>query len=83
MITNSIEENFGYCIAESIVYNTYPIAFNGLSHSEILENDNKFLWNDVDEIIPKMENLINENIDITSYAKKYENAIQKMIEYIK
>lgn len=36
MVTHSIEENYGYCIAEAIHYNVPVIAREGLSHEEML-----------------------------------------------
>lgn len=36
MLTNSIEENFGYCVAEALAYGVAPVAFNGLSHPELV-----------------------------------------------
>ena len=34
MLTTSIDETFGYCIAESMLYNTVPLMRNGLSHTD-------------------------------------------------
>lgn len=36
MVTHSIEENYGYCIAEAIVYDCVPVVRKGLSHTELV-----------------------------------------------
>jgi hypothetical protein len=39
MVTHSIEENYGYCIAESLIYGCAPLMRKGLSHSEFTDTD--------------------------------------------
>lgn len=58
MLTNSIEENFGYCIAEAMLYNTYPLAPRGLSHTELCHNNDMMLYDDLDEVVEKAEALM-------------------------
>lgn len=36
MVTHSIEENYGYCIAEAIHYGVIPLMRRGLSHDEFV-----------------------------------------------
>ena len=36
MVSHSIEENYGYCIAEAIHYGCIPILTKGLSHDELV-----------------------------------------------
>ena len=36
MVTLSTEENFGYCVAESLMYGAVPLMTPGLSHAEFL-----------------------------------------------
>lgn len=36
MVTHSIEENYGYCIAEALLHNCHVVARQGLSHDEFL-----------------------------------------------
>jgi glycosyltransferase involved in cell wall biosynthesis len=81
MLSNSIEENFGYCIAEALVYNTYPMLRNALSHPELVEDDPRLLFNDEDEIVSKIERLMGSTFDVTKYATKYINTpMEKMLE---
>jgi len=58
MLTNSIEENFGYCIVESALYGTYPLMKRGLSHTELAQGIDAFLFDDEDEVVEKMEYLL-------------------------
>lgn len=41
MVTHSIEENYGYCIAEAIHYGVIPIMRQGLSHNEFVRGKGK------------------------------------------
>lgn len=82
MLTNSIEENFGYCIAEALVYNTYPLAPVGLSHTELLQNNNNLLFSDMDEIIEKAEYLLSIDTDYSTYVNTYYNSIDNMLKQI-
>ena len=88
MLSNSIEENFGYCIAEAMVYNTYPLLKNELSHPELVEHDPRLLFNDEDEIVDKIVSLMSARFDVTKYSDKYMtdkscNPIIKMLREMK
>jgi glycosyltransferase involved in cell wall biosynthesis len=81
MLSNSIEENFGYCIAEALVYDTYPLLKNNLSHPELVENDSRLLFDDEDEIVEKAEALMASDFKVHQYAQKYfYNPIDMMIK---
>ena len=70
MLTNSIEENFGYCIVEALYYNTYPLAPRGLSHDELLK-DLSFIFRNIDEIVPRIEELMKMTFSTTSDVDKF------------
>jgi glycosyltransferase involved in cell wall biosynthesis len=53
MLSNSIEENFGYCIVEAIMFNVAPVLTRGLSHNEIVQNFDAFLFDTNDEAVEK------------------------------
>lgn len=59
MLSNSIEENFGYCVAEALVYGVAPVVFNGLSHPELVyytePKPPSFLWNTPTELLAVLE----------------------------
>lgn len=48
MVTHSIEENYGFCIAEAINYGCYPLMRWGRSHNEFVPKDGsgKYLFTD-------------------------------------
>lgn len=80
MLSNSIEENFGFCIAEALVYNTYPLLKRGLSHSELVDNHSYLLFDNEDEIIEKVDWLLNQQatFDVSSYAEPYFDSLNRM-----
>jgi len=80
LTTNTVEETFGYCVAEAVNYNTLPICPNKLSHPELLEFDKDLLYNDIDDIIPMIEHLMFKAKNIQFYNDKYYNVINKMIK---
>lgn len=83
MLTNSIEENFGYCVMEACVYNTYPLCPNACSHPELLGFDSRLLYNNEDEIMDKIDFLLKCQTDITIYAHHYYNSVKRMIDIMK
>lgn len=44
MVSHSIEENYGYCIAEALLYGVVPLLRRGLSHDEFVEDDLRLLF---------------------------------------
>lgn len=54
MISNSIEENFGYCIAEAIMFDVAPVLTRGLSHVELVQGFKQFLFATNDEAVSKV-----------------------------
>lgn len=83
MLTNTIEENFGYCVVETCIYGTQPLCPNKFSHPELLNNNKFFLFNSEDEIIPKIEMLMNIQYDVKNMMKKYIYAVKNMCKVIK
>jgi glycosyltransferase involved in cell wall biosynthesis len=78
MLSNSIEENFGYCIMEACIYNTYPLVRNAYSHPELLEGNKALLFDDEDEIVEKIELLLQRDMPIDVYADKYYDSVESM-----
>lgn len=77
MTGNSMEENFGYCILESLVFNTIPVIENKFSHPELLEYDDNLLFNNKAEQILKIKsNMSINDSDVNHYAKKYEKSLE-------
>jgi glycosyltransferase involved in cell wall biosynthesis len=57
MLSNTIEENFGYVVAEACHYGCYPIVQNAFSHPELVMDDS-LMFDDEDEIIGKIETVL-------------------------
>jgi len=57
MTSNSIEENYGYCILEAMIFNTIPVLSNGYSHPEFVGGS--LLFDNIEEQVKIIENLIN------------------------
>jgi UDP-N-acetylglucosamine 2-epimerase len=83
MLTNSIEENFGYSLIEACLYDTIPVAKNKYSHPELLQNNSRLLFNCEDEILEKIEWLMVNKIETSHYAKKYFTAMDNILKHMK
>jgi glycosyltransferase involved in cell wall biosynthesis len=91
MLTNSIEENFGYCIVEAMLYNTAPVAPFGLSHTELLKNNYNLLYNDIDGAVKRIEALMFRDMsielcpirDLRPWAAKYFNVAKEIVDLTK
>ncbi|MFH1462063.1 MAG: glycosyltransferase [bacterium] len=81
-VSTTIEENFGYCLLEAIIFGCAPIVPNDFAHLEILENDKKFLYNNQREALEKISKMLDEPISCKKYAKKYDLSLGKMLKHI-
>jgi len=79
MTGNSIEENFGYCILEALMFNTIPIIPNDYSHPELLEQNMNCLFNTIEEQIEQIERAMNYPFHVYSYVEKYKKSFNKII----
>lgn len=79
MLTNSIEENFGYCIIEAMIYGTYPLAPRGLSHSELLQDNKFFLYDDLDEVESKIDILIDLCYNMSEMVEPHYHALNRIV----
>lgn len=81
MMSNSPEENFGICIYEAMVYNTIPLLRNCCSHSELVGGFKEFLYDDLDQVVDKVEYLL-ETKD-NAYARHFEGRVNWYNDSIK
>jgi glycosyltransferase involved in cell wall biosynthesis len=87
MTSNSIEENFGYCILEALIFQTIPVLPKGFSHDELVGKN--FLFNDLNQQIDIIEkNIIDYDIVTNSYpgtfsVNQYELALRKIVALLK
>lgn len=56
MVSHSIEENYGYCIAEALIYGCIPVLRKGLSHKEHVSSS--LLFSDMGEALAICERVI-------------------------
>lgn len=84
MLTNTIEENFGYCIVEACHYGCYPILKNAYSHPELVQWDTELLFDTEDEIIPKVERILKGDCcsDVHRYAEHYFYSMEQILRQL-
>ncbi len=81
MLTNSIEENFGYCIVEACLFDCAPLAKNAYSHPELLNSNPRLLFDDEDEILDKAQALLYTRVpSVYSMGADYFSSMQRIIE---
>jgi glycosyltransferase involved in cell wall biosynthesis len=95
VVSTTIEENFGYCLAESLALGTIPIMPNNYSHPEILDGKEEFLYNTFDELVNKIVKIMdywdNKKIEhfetmkpeLRDMVKPYQHTVYKWYEIIK
>jgi len=83
MISTTSEENFGYCAVEALAVGTKVLLPNSFSHPEIVEENNMFLYNNYDEIEPKLTKLLSTkivNYELSKMVEPYEGVVRKWLE---
>jgi len=76
MLSNSIEENFGYCLVEACLHGTIPIVPNDFSHPEILGGHKFCLFDSEDEIVAKVETILADKTPIPPHASTLMNSLR-------
>jgi len=71
IISTTIEENFGYCIVEGMSLGCIPIVPNDFSYPEILEKDDRFLYNSYEEACDKI---------MSNWDKFDQNDVKKLVK---
>lgn len=79
MTGNSIEENFGYCILEAVIFDTIPVIPNNYSHPELVP-DERCLFDSIDDQVAKIMYALQNPFYVKQYAKQYENSLSKIID---
>jgi len=83
VISTTAEENFGYCIVEALALGTQVLAPNAFSYSEILEEDNRMLYNNYDELMEKIIKTSQRSIptkELKILVEPYEQVVNKWLE---
>ena len=84
MTSNSIEENFGYCILEAMIFETIPVLLNGLSHTSFVEPN--LLFNNLEEQIEIIEKYMTKPFylkQLVLNASHYEDCLSKIVSLLK
>jgi len=83
-LTNSIEENFGYCVIEACLYGAVPLAPRTCSHPELLGNNDLLLFSNEDEILSKAEYILNTTlpVPVEQYAKRYYSSMDSIFHFL-
>lgn len=74
MVSHSPEENFGYCIAEAMLYNCQPLLLKCASHPCMvspLEDSSRYLFDDQVEALAKLELLMASPKETTNAATRF------------
>lgn len=79
-VSTTIEENFGYCLLESMTLGCTPVVPNKYSHPEILEFDKRFLYNDKKEAIKMISSFLDNPISVLKLAEKYNDSLSRIID---
>jgi glycosyltransferase involved in cell wall biosynthesis len=79
MISNSIEENFGYCVLEAMAVNTIPIVPNAYSYPELI-SDPRCLFNSLGEQLLLVKGAIEKPFDVWGYVMKYDDSLKAILK---
>jgi len=79
-VSTSIEEMFGYCVAEAVTLACHPVVYNIASHPELLENDERYLANNIEDMRDKVLEAIDNPDPSPRYMMKYDTSIAHMIQ---
>jgi len=82
MTGNTIEENFGYCVLESLIANTIPVVPNNYSHPELVCSDSRCLFNSMDEQIEKIETAMANPFPVTHYADRFQGSLDLIVDLV-
>jgi len=80
---NTVQETFGICVIEALVYNAAAVCPNCLSHPEIVPEG--MLFDTKEQQIKAIENYMENPVDCKPYVDKYEQSVvlTKMINEMK
>lgn len=83
MVSHSIEENYGYCIAEALHYRCTPVLRAGLSHDEFLASRTDLLFGNKDEAFNICANIMQTPYDTSTLPKLDCSGLDKIIKNMK
>lgn len=83
MVSTTYEENFGYCLVEALASGTVPLIKNDFSHVEIVEGNEKMLYNTLEDLCKRLIDIpeIDRGV-LFSLVETYDLVIEHWIEKI-
>ena len=88
LLSNTVEENFGYCVMEACIYGCCPIVRRAYSHPELLEHNENLLFDTEDEIPEKVLTVLNAQFPqkkeswVKHYAERYYESTDRILKEI-
>jgi len=86
MLSNAIEENFGYCIVEALAFGCAPVVPNRCSYPEILFGDERFIFDDEDEAVDKVISWIMSRKcgvkEMVEISKRHEENLKRVVREV-
>ena len=85
MVSNTAEENFGYCVIEACNFGCQPVVPDAFSHPELLGNNKQLLYKrySLTDCVNLVEDRLDNPIAVAHYASRCIEALPNIIEAIK
>lgn len=82
IFSSAYQETFGYALNEALKLKCFPVCPNRLSYPEVVEYDERCLYNDMDEAYEKVLLALKSDWDVSHYTEKYSKSVDKMISFM-
>lgn len=83
MTGNTIEENFGYCLLEAMIFDTIPVVAGNYSHPELVGGDPRCLFRSFQEQLDCIDMAMTSPFEVYQYAKKYERSLPTIVQHMR
>jgi glycosyltransferase involved in cell wall biosynthesis len=80
LFSSAHQETFGYALNEGLQLGCIPICPNRLSYPEVVEHDERLLYDSISEAVVKVKAALEADWDIRYYTNKYSKNIDRMLE---
>ncbi len=82
MVSHSIEENFGYCLVEAMLFDCKPLVRRGLSHTELVQGKSQYLFDGRSDQLNKLENLMRSPVQKFPHVLEFSKSVKLMCDHI-
>jgi glycosyltransferase involved in cell wall biosynthesis len=76
------QETFGYALNEALALGCIPICPRRLSYIEVLEGDNRLLYDTFEDAVAKSFKALDSEANYISYTAKYSKSVDQMLSII-